>query len=220
MKGDKKLQNLFKYKLFIILLLFIVLVTSIYSNCFASNNISYSYNGKIYTVNDFSNLIPNDCKYFICLSNDSNAFPFLFIVDKDTRQYICQNSGKRLHSLSLSRYKRYIFRNNKWELQSSYLEDSSYYVVFCLSFIDNKYSILYSNINFYGYYDYIGDTEEVVFQGAPVTVEQVTIPEIQAVEEIPQTMSKVLEMIIPIGLIVLSIGLLIYLMRLVILRMR
>ena len=61
---------------------------------------------------------------------------------------------------------------------------------------------------------------EVVFQGAPVTVEQVTIPKIQQVEEIPQMMGQVMKILIPIGLIVFSIGLVIYLTRLVISRVQ
>lgn len=55
----------------------------------------------------------------------------------------------------------------------------------------------------------------VVFQGAPRPVEQVTIPEITQVAEIPQVITQVMKIMIPIGLIVLSIGFVIYLLRLV-----
>lgn len=70
-------------------------------------------------------------------------------------------------------------------------------------------SISYSNYNVYDC------NNNLLFQVAPV-VEQITIPEIQSVEEIPQAMGEVMKIMIPIGLIIFGIGLLIYLIRLVI----
>lgn len=55
----------------------------------------------------------------------------------------------------------------------------------------------------------------LVFQGAPRPVEQVTIPEITQVAEIPQVITQVMKIMIPIGLIIFGIGLVIYLIRLV-----
>lgn len=54
---------------------------------------------------------------------------------------------------------------------------------------------------------------DVVFMGAPQTVEQVKIPAIQQAEEIPQAMAEVLKILIPVGLVIFGIGLVIYLIR-------
>lgn len=54
---------------------------------------------------------------------------------------------------------------------------------------------------------------DVVFLGAPQTVEQVKIPAIQQAEEIPQAMAEVLKILIPVGLVIFGIGLVIYLIR-------
>ena len=56
------------------------------------------------------------------------------------------------------------------------------------------------------------ENDEILFGIAPA-VEQITIPEIQSVEEIPQAMVEVLKILIPIGLIIFGIGLLIYLVQ-------
>lgn len=74
------------------------------------------------------------------------------------------------------------------------------------------FNIMASN---YDIYTVDGD---LVFQEAPS--QEVTIPAIQQVEEIPQVMGQVMKILIPIGLIVFSIGLVIYLTRLVISRVQ
>ena len=60
----------------------------------------------------------------------------------------------------------------------------------------------------------------VVFQGASQELAGVTIPAIQSVEEIPQAIVKTMKIVIPVGLVVLGIGLIIYLIKSVILRMQ
>ena len=94
---------------------------------------------------------------------------------------------------------------------------------------DGMSSGTYTNHSIFANNNIYNLSNEVVFQAPPQQVEeqetpqqiqQVTIPTIQQVEEIPQGMSQVLQMIIPIGLIVLSIGLVVYLTRLVIYRMK
>lgn len=59
------------------------------------------------------------------------------------------------------------------------------------------------------------ENDNPLFQGAPRPVEQVTIPEITQVAEIPQVITQVMKIMIPIGLIIFGIGLVIYLVRLV-----
>ena len=60
----------------------------------------------------------------------------------------------------------------------------------------------------------------VVFQGASQEeLAGVTIPAIQSAEEIPQAIIKAMKVVIPVGLVILGIGLVIYLIKSVILRM-
>ena len=58
----------------------------------------------------------------------------------------------------------------------------------------------------------------VVFQGASPELAGVTIPAIQSAEEIPQAIIKTMKVVIPVGLVILGIGLVIYLIKSVILR--
>ncbi len=60
----------------------------------------------------------------------------------------------------------------------------------------------------------------VVFQGASPELAGVTIPAIQSAEEIPQAIIKTMKVVIPVGLVILGIGLVIYLIKSVILRMQ
>ena len=65
------------------------------------------------------------------------------------------------------------------------------------------------------------DTDgNVVFQGASLELAGVTIPAIQSAEEIPQAIIKTMKVVIPVGLVILGIGLVIYLTKSVILRMQ
>ena len=72
----------------------------------------------------------------------------------------------------------------------------------------------------YASYDIVDKSSgEVVFQGAPQVVEQVTIPALEEVEQIPQAMTQTLQVVIPVGLVVFGIGLVIFLVRYLILRL-
>lgn len=61
---------------------------------------------------------------------------------------------------------------------------------------------------------------DVVFQGASPELAGVTISAIQSAEEIPQAIIKTMKVVIPVGLLILGIGLVIYLIKSVILRMQ
>ncbi len=64
-------------------------------------------------------------------------------------------------------------------------------------------------------------TGEVVFQGASQEeLAGVTIPAIRSAEEIPQAIIKTMKVVIPVGLVILGIGLVIYLIKSVILRIQ
>lgn len=64
-------------------------------------------------------------------------------------------------------------------------------------------------------------TNDVLFSGASQeALAGVTIPAIQSAEEIPQAIVKTMKVVIPVGLVVLGIGLVIYLIKSLILRMQ
>lgn len=70
---------------------------------------------------------------------------------------------------------------------------------------------------FYSTYDVYDSDDNLVFQPAPTQV--ATIPAIQQVVEIPQVMEQAMKVLIPVGLIVFSIGFVIFLTRLIISRL-
>lgn len=74
-----------------------------------------------------------------------------------------------------------------------------------------------NNCNFKVAYD---ENNNLVFPKASQELAGVTISAIQSAEEIPQAIVKMMKVVIPVGLVVLGIGLLIYLIKSVILRMQ
>lgn len=111
-----------------------------------------------------------------------------------------------------------------WEGTRIYTSDSSNYL--CIRMYDvsfGDYFVSNSCTNnteiFYGTMNVYNSSGEVVFQQAPVTEQPETIPEtveipaVETVEQIPVAMVETLKMIIPVGLVVLSVVLLIYLTR-------
>lgn len=82
------------------------------------------------------------------------------------------------------------------------------------SIIDKIYCSSSNNV-----YNYL-DESKVVFQGARQELAGVTIPAIQSAEEIPQAIIKTMKVVIPVGLVILGIGLVIYLIKSAILRMQ
>lgn len=108
---------------------------------------------------------------------------------------------------------------NNHELVSFYYDNS----LNCIGYhIDDLYegnSVTFENVN--GYFSSTftvknkkGETVSPFFPQAP----QVTITEMMKVEELPMIMNKALQMIIPVGLAILSIGLVIYVVKSVILQ--
>lgn len=152
----------------------------------------------VYTVNHTPMLV------FLDDSDSSDLYHYTFTYDLSSlsltfNSHTNSKSGDILFSNISGNNYNTIVESLKKSLSNSYCSNDIY---------------IYNRGEFSGVPEY-----ELVFQRTPVTVGKVTIPEITQVEEIPQVMNKVLEMIIPIGLIVFFVGLLIYLVRLVILRM-
>lgn len=211
------MKELFKNKLFIIISLFIILVTFISSSCFAF--------GDSVEINYPSDIFSENFKGFILLSNNTNIDLWTFDSSSYIDSLVEENNSSQLKvsvpSNTSVLFYRYNFDNNTFDfIRRQNLGDSVTY-----SIDTNFHPILFYNVdNLNNISVPIAETPTLVFLGAPqvtpVEVEQVTIPAIQQVEEIPQGMNQVLQVIIPIGLIVLSIGLVVYLTRLVIYRMK
>lgn len=166
----------------------------------------YNYNQKMY----YGILVSNNEVYF-----DTNKF----ITSDLSNNYFYYHNGKFRTPNSSGGYSTTGYASLD-TLKNITLSDMDFVSNVSLGGISDyldKYGdnpILSANFNL------CNSSGEVVFQGAPVTVEQVTIPKIQQVEEIPQMMEQVMRILIPIGLIVFSIGLVIYLTRLVISRVQ
>lgn len=224
----KKLTN---NKIFIIFFIFLILIISITSNCFANNeniitvkdprtntdiNIImppfYRTNGfnyvliqNFYASNDFSSFVIHICNEPFYIQNFENGNKFISVPHNSTYYYrTVYTQGKFFN-----------FKTNTIDCTS---------ITFTLDNHNSFDRIVYSDLSCSTYdfnytnYDILDDiTHEVVFH-APVPT-TVVMTGLEKVEEIPQMMGKVLEMIIPIGLVILSIGLVIFLMRLVISRL-
>lgn len=205
------MKELFKNKLFIIISLFIILVTFISSSCFASNSISYRdynfvFNDEIFTKFPYIFLISNTsddrCKLVFSSS------PLLFEVSSNNHIKF-HGSGIDYYQGTLQQISDILLDYENRIITNDTTSNTSTWFIY-----DENYEFVFSSFDIYDL------NNNLVFQAPPQQVEAVTIPAIQQVGEIPQGMNQVLQVIIPIGLIVLSIGLVVYLMRLVIYRMK
>lgn len=164
----------------------------------------YNYNDKMY----YGILVSNNEVYF-----DTNKF----ITSDLSNNYFYYHDGQFRRPNSSGGYKvtGYATLDTLKNITLSDMTSVSNIYFGSISDYLDKYGdnpILSANFNL------CNSSGDVVFQGAPVN--QVTIPAIQQVEEIPQVMEQVMKILIPIGLIVFSIGLVIYLTRLVISRVQ
>lgn len=212
-----------------------LLIISIFLLCilvFINNSLGYSgTNGNLtYNLPDFNDIIDiNLDEYFIMYYPGNNKYRLVF--SKSTLNdelypfyfyYNDINGAMQLrgnHSVNGAIYE---CSNNdtSWTLITNYNVGTSG-IIYNFGYWDNdlphfseeeanKY-IITSNCDVY-FDDYTG--KKLVFQKPP----QVEIMALTQVEEIPEIMNKVLQLIIPVGLVILSIGLLIYVIKLVIWR--
>ena len=197
-----------KNKLLLILFIFIIIL-SFFTNSFASYD--FTFNDKEYS-------------FTYDIGDKYSNYYYLIMTSVDG-----QIQGRDYFALYVSETPMRVDDNHSINSGFKVISDSDVYST--AGFIDSSFDVDFEhpwpptsstgrtiilNSN-YNVYNLEGD---LVFQVAPVTVEQVTIPEIQQVGEIPQVIAEVLKILIPIGLIVLSIGLVIYLTRLVISRLQ
>lgn len=192
-----------KNKIPIILSTFIFLILFIYSSVFAY---------------DFS-FVSDDVSYEVTLSDEIKEYPYYVLqAISDTRYWLSLSYEPLIVESSTNRFLEsdsFIDSGGGYPILSNFLNHLSTATPIPWSAKNTPIvKILYSN------YDIYDDNGNLVFHQAPVTVEQVTIPEITQAKEIPQAMTEVMKILLPVGLIIFGIGLLIYLMRLVIYRMK
>lgn len=224
---EKVKNNISTQKFLLIIVIFLLCV-------FAFINSSFSYSGTkgniSYNLPDFNSIVdfnydeyfimyyPGNGKYRLVISRTSlknETYPFYFY-------YNDINGAMQLRGNHPVNGSVYECSNNdtSWNLCKNYNVNTGG-IIYGFEYWDNDLPhfskeeaeryIITSNFDVY-FDDYTG--KKLVFQKTP----QVEIMEITQVEKIPEIMSKVLQMIIPVGLVVLSIGLLIYVIKSVILR--
>lgn len=206
------MKNILKNKILIILSIFIISSSFFASNVFAYDVIDKNEN--TYTIPDyFENykyIFLNSTSYgqYIYYSNT----PF-YIKQIDNSIYCCLSNSGSIYKIGSGISINALFNDYSIEYIESSCRDS--FTSNLLVYSGKTIQALLSDMVFSVNVNVLDSDDNVVFQGAPRPVEQVTIPEITQVAEIPQVITQVMKILIPIGLIVLSIGFVIYLVRLV-----
>ncbi len=219
-----------KNKLLIILILFVLIISFFTCSFASSSSLSFDYHtGETinYTLNDSLTSRP----YYLVVNFVSSRYTLLcvifcdeeLVIGTDKRNCYIKGHDKDWPNIEASDYnlkRLYYDMNSTSDINNCLSELSSIDFnsipysssAFCGGTYLDEGHIIHSNFDVY-------DTDNnLVFQ-AP-QVDKVVIPAIQQVEEIPQVMGQAMKILIPIGLIVFSVGLVIYLMRLVISRVQ
>lgn len=223
----EKIKNFFTNKVIAILSIFAILITCVCSSAFAydigvSKDITYKIPDDL-SSHAFKWIYSGVYRY-----NDSGCTAYTFIFTSDSpisielgektntndmvRQNITLHSDSEIYfvwnSVNTSYKKDYLNAPYFSDFTNSeiyeYSKKSSFVRYYCDA---EKTSYGYSN------FDVKNIDGNVVFQRAPQAVEQVKIPAIQQAKEIPQAMTEVLKILIPIGLVIFGIGLVIFLIR-------
>lgn len=238
------MKNILKNKLFIILSLFIILVSCIGTSSFANTEPVVTHFDDLDM--DFTFHLPSGYGidynyYFILMFTEPTGWSsgHKYILRSNlilSKSPICY-SKDRISIYSESGFYKFdkvlaytnsssLHTQNIFDYSSFSIDDATFYPTCGTSTGFGSPDLISITMNAnHDIYDFkeIEGTfvkGDLVFQGAPQTVEQVEIPKIQTAEQIPQVMTEVLGMMIPILLSLLGIGLIIYLTRLVILRMK
>ena len=190
-------NNILNNKFFVVFLLFLIITFSFVSNCFA--NIVVNDNSSFPDLPlDYSN-----SKYVI-LKDNTNTWLLIF-DDLLEKPYVeNDNISFKNKSGSLGNVIGYLLKNNTWNYNFKTTAVSRV----------STFSFIYSNIDVMKG----SNSNEIFFQKTPVTA--VEIPALETAEQIPEAMATALKIIIPVGLAILVIGLIIYLIKCVIYRMR
>lgn len=190
-------NNILNNKFFVVFLLFLIITFSFVSNCFA--NIVVNDNSSFPDLPlDYSN-----SKYVI-LKDNTNTWLLIFDDLLENPYVENDNISFKNKSGSLGNVIGYLLKNNTWNYNFKTTAVSRV----------STFSFIYSNIDVMKG----SNSNEIFFQKTPVTA--VEIPALETAEQIPEAMSTALKIIIPVGLAILVIGLIIYLIKFVIYRMR
>ena len=190
--------DFFKNKVFIISFIVLILFSFFVSSGVYAYSIDDVTNDMIQDAINYGNS-NFGCSNFIIFT-DGDKLYCTWLTSSDSFSYVNNN---RLYFSDLPVYTSTAFNNGHWNTPYSF--DGSY---------DHGASFTY----FYSVNNIYTDSSKstVFFQTPP----RVVVPEIAEVRQIPVAMVKVLKVILPVGLIVLAIGLLIYLTRRVIFLMK
>lgn len=190
-------NNILNNKFFVVFLLFLIITFSFVSNCFA--NIVVNDNSSFPDLPlDYSN-----SKYVI-LKDNTNTWLLIFDDLLENPYVENDNISFKNKSGSLGNVIGYLLKNNTWNYNFKTTAVSRV----------STFSFIYSNIDVMKG----SNSNEIFFQKTPVTA--VEIPALETAEQIPEAMATALKIIIPVGLAILVIGLIIYLIKCVIYRMR
>ena len=190
-------NNILNNKFFVVFLLFLIITFSFVSNCFA--NIVVNDNSSFPDLPlDYSN-----SKYVI-LKDNTNTWLLIFDDLLENPYVENDNISFKNKSGSLGNVIGYLLKNNTWNYNFKTTAVSRV----------STFSFIYSNIDVMKG----SNSNEIFFQKTPVTA--VEIPALETAEQIPEAMATALKIIIPVGLAILGIGLIIYLIKYVIYRIR
>lgn len=188
-------------------ILFIILFIVLFCFCFSINSFA-SITLPVDGVNkDFPD-VPLEARYYTIFSYKGNYY-LCYTLDADCSRIQLAKSnmgGLRVTFLDKSgnclQEFRYRLENDSWNFYDSGTN----------GFIGNSWSdpvVYYSKLDIYG----LDGT--IFFQKTPLAYQ---IPAITEVNQVPEVIVGILKVIIPVGLIVLSVGFLIYLIKSVISR--
>ena len=151
------------------------------------------YENEVRSLPDIPEDLLNNYKYFFIRCYSSHAFLY------------CSNSNVIKGKTNYLKLYNFEYGKTSWEYATGGTYNISDEIISAL---------VYASDDLY-------DTDgNVVFQKARQELAGVTIPAIQSAEEIPQAIVKMMKIVIPVGLVILGIGLVIYLIKSVILRMQ
>lgn len=195
------MKEILQNKLLIIFLIVFILIGTICSSVYA---VDLNHNGTVYSVPEYNHLLDSN-NYFMFL----NKFKDVFLLVSYGEKNIFVDT---LKDNVIVGYNYKVYRidkdKNSWFLFTEAPDDGGQYKptdIFYLFF--NTMDIYKANwIDFVGY----EFTDEVVFQGAPQKVELV---QAMKVEEIPQKITQIIMIILPIFLLIFGTLLVIYLIR-------
>lgn len=204
-----KLKN--KTILILLLILFFILIGITKSQALTNDN--FVFENIPQTVIDFCNAqfnnsySPEEYYYIIIKWQDEYQIHF---VEKSKSIYSYSNSKLKVSAVG---HKYYILGIEGTTITSGSHTNNNAEINFQTSFKDNKYYLpLYSSSDIY-----TDNTYTDFFFKAPV-VDKAVIPVLEGVEELPKAMTTTLRLIIPVCLSVFGTLLLIYIIRLLILR--